>query len=291
MVDITLTIAEFNPFLDLYTVYKVLRDNNRFNLGCESIKLAVWDNRDSCRFIRINGIMAGGVILTRGFIKHPFIYPGFRDYLPIILESLHNEAIIGVNPEKGISCLPSDSEQAEIFFTLGYSTVRKLRCMIGYLSETRWKCPPGYVLRQPAETDMDLIGRLFYEANINEQWHQPVTPDGFLRGTKRYFDREQVNKVLEASSICVDEQRGEAVGGCLVSIDEAYPFIYDLHILKEHRRKGLATAMMKKAMNMMSSSHKYMRLFVIDGNPAAKLYSKLGFIAGSPVFIMNYKPG
>jgi GNAT superfamily N-acetyltransferase len=291
MSDIVLKKTDFDSFLGQYAVHKVLRDNNRFNFGNESIRLAIWDNRDNCQFIYVDGKKAGGALLDVGMIKHPFIYPDFRDFLPEILETLHITAMEGADLEKGVMCLPSDSEQAEIYFNLGYGTIRKLRCMIGPLSNLGWKCPEGYFLRQPSENDIQLIGKLFYRANINDPWHKPVTPEGFIRGTKRYFNPELVDNVLAASSICCEERTGNPVGGCMISMDEAFPFVYDLHILEKHRRKGIGTAMMKKAMRIMSKDHAYMRLFVIDGNPAAKLYYRLGFIAGNPVYIMNYKLG
>ena len=41
---------------------------------------------------------------------------------------------------------------------------------------------------------------------------------------------------------------------------------------------------------MMSDDYKYMRLFVVDGNPAERLYGNLGFISGNPIYIMKYLP-
>lgn len=288
---ITFAKADFNAYLQQYTVHKVLHDNNRFNLGSKSIRLAIIDDINSCYFIYINGAYAGGSIMDKGKIKHPFLLPGYQIYLKDIIQILHKKAAEKADFKKGIVCLPSDSGQAEIFLMLGYETVRKMRCMIGPLNNFIWNAPDGYLLKQPSESDLKLIAKLFYKANINDPWHQPVTEEGFLRGAVRYFDDNQVDRVLETSTLCFDIKTGEPVGGCLISIDEAYPFVYDLHVLKEHRRKGIASAMMKKAMSIMSVQHKFMRLFVIDGNPAGNLYDKLGFITGNPVYIMNYKLG
>lgn len=280
--------ADFNAYLKQYTVHKVLLDNNRFNIGPGSIRLSIIDDRECCHFIYMNGVYIGGVILDSYKIKHPFLLPGYQGYLEEIICSLHKKTMDGADLKKGIACLPSNTRQAGIFHSLGYETVRKMRCMVGTLGSYNWDVPDGYVFRQPAKSDINLIADLFYNANINEPWHQPVTVDGFARGTLRFFDSKQVDKVIEASTLCFDSNTGDAVGGCLISIDEGYPFVYDLHILKQHRRKGIASSMMKRAMGMMADGHEFMRLFVIDGNPAMKLYENLGFIFGSPVYILKY---
>ncbi len=288
---IMLVKADFNAYLKQYTVHKVLRDNNRFNLGFKSIRLAVIDDIDSCYFIYINSIYAGGCILYNGKIKHPFLLPGWQAYLKEVVHMLHKKAVESIDEEKVIICLPSDSLQAEVFISLGYEIARKMRCMIGPLNNFNWNTPDGYLFRQPAESDTKLIADLFYKANITDPWHQPVTEEGFMRGAARYFDDKQVKKVFETSTLCFDTKTGEPVGGCLISMEEAYPFVYDLHVIKEHRRRGIASAMMKKAISMMAKEHDFMRLFVIDGNPAEKLYEQLGFISGSPVYILKYTPG
>ena len=185
---ITLTKADFNAYLQQYTVHKVLRDNNRFNLGSKSIRLAIIDDIDSCYFIYVNGAYAGGSIIDNGKIKHPFLLSGYQIYINDIIHILHKKAAEDADGEKGITCLPSDTRQAEIFLSLGYETVKKMRCMIGPLNNFNWKTPDGYLFRQPLESDLKLIAKLFCKANINDPWPQPVTEEGFLRGTVRYFD-------------------------------------------------------------------------------------------------------
>jgi len=80
---ITFAKADFNAYLQQYTVHKVLHDNNRFNLGSKSIRLAIIDDINSCYYIYINGAYAGGSIMDKGKIKHPFLLPGSRYILRI----------------------------------------------------------------------------------------------------------------------------------------------------------------------------------------------------------------
>lgn len=286
--DMLLVKAEFPVFLKQYTVHKVLRNNNRFNLGAESIELSISEDKEFCYFIYLNNVRIGGVILRKNAVKHPFLFPEYQMYLKDIIKAVHQKIIDVSDKDRSISCLPSNSEQAAIFEGEGYKTMRKLLCMIGSLNSAGWSLPQGFLFRKPTYNDMELIIELFYKANIDEPWHQPVTVEGFRQGTGLYFDKTKTDRILGASSLCFNEATGEAVGGCMVSMNEGYPFIFDLHVHKDFRRRGIASAMMKKAINQMSVDHDFMRLFVADGNPAKKLYEKLGFIAGEPVYVMKY---
>lgn len=286
--DVMLVKAEFTAFLKQYTVYKVLRNNNRFNLDMESIRLSILEDEEFCRFIYYKGKHMGGVIIRRNKIKHLFIYPEHNPHLMEIMKTIHENAVKDADSSKSIACLPSNSNQAVNFGKLGYKTIRKMHCMIGPLENVSWKAPMGYKFVRPSADDEEMIVELFYNANINEPWHQPVTKEFFARGASLYFDNNIIETILDASSICIEERTGNAVGACLISMDEGYPFVYDLHVLEEHRRKGIASNMMKKAISKMTKHYGFMRLFVIDGNPAKRIYDKLGFIAGNPIFIMKY---
>ena len=287
----TLVKADFSAFLKQYTIHKVLRNNNRFNLGANSIKMSIEDDRENYHFVYLHKKQIGGVIFSSNRIKHLFLYPEYQTLVNSVIRFLHNEADENIDTEKGVTSLPSDTTQAEIFVKIGYKTIRKLRCMIGPISKASWEAPAGYIFRNISEKDSEMIAQLFYDANINEPWHQPVTMEQFMRGSSLYFDKTKTNSVYEASTLCFEESTGKPVGACLVSTDEGYPFVFDLHVLREHRRIGVASNMMKKAFNVMSDEHEYMRLFVVDGNPAERLYENLGFVSGNPIFIMKYLPG
>lgn len=289
--DIILVKADFSAFIKPYTIHKVLKNNNRFNLGVESIRMSIEDSREICHFIYLHDIQIGGVILGNNRIKHLFLYPEYKKLVTPVIKTLHSKALEDMDSKKGISSLPSNAQQAAIFEKLGYKTIRKLRCVIGPIKKVSWGAPAGFIFRNPSKNDSELIIKLFYDANITEPWHQPVTMEQFGWGNSLYFNKNKTNSITKASTICFEEKTRKPVGACLISTDEGYPFVFDLHVLQDYRRKGIASEMMKKAFSKMSDEHDYMRLFMVDGNPAELLYEKLGFIAGKPVFIMKYLPG
>lgn len=287
-IDFIMAKADPSTFIKQYTIYKVLQNNNRFNFGSNSIRMSIEDDRENYYFIYLNEMQIGGVIYSKYRIKHLFLYPEYQKFLSLVIKFLHNKVIENIEAGRGISSLPSDRAQAEIFSKLGYETIRKLRCMIGPIKKVSWGAPAGYIFRNVSEKDNEMIAKLFFEANLNEPWHQPVTMEQFSRGSSLYFNKAKTNSIYEASTICFDETTREPVGACLMTKDEGFPFVFDVHVLKDHRRLGIASNMMKKAFNKMSDEHEYMRLFVVDGNPAKRLYENLGFISGNPVFIMKY---
>lgn len=288
--DIVLLKVGFSTFVKQYTIYKVLRNNNRFNLGVKSIKDSLKDDYDNCYFIYLDSAQIGGVILGTNRIKHLFLLNGFLESEAYVLSVLHKKALKNIDVKKGITSLPSDERQADILIKLGYKTIRKLHCMIGPIKKVSWGAPTGFIFRNPSESDSELLIKLFYDANINEPWHQPVTMEQFSRGSSLYFNKSKTNSISKASTICVDQSTGKPVGACLISTDECYPFVFDLHVLENYRRQGIASEMMKKAFSIMADEYNYMRLFVVDGNPAELLYKKLGFISGKPIYIMKYLP-
>lgn len=68
---------------------------------------------------------------------------------------------------------------------------------------------------------------------------------------------------------------------------------YDLYIEKvtESKDRGLAAAMIRRALMIAKQKNNVqaMRLFVTEGNPAERLYSKLGFMPGPSFSPMLFK--
>jgi ribosomal protein S18 acetylase RimI-like enzyme len=78
---------------------------------------------------------------------------------------------------------------------------------------------------------------------------------------------------------------GEVVGQVLVNEDARELRIVDIAILSEQRGKGFGTVVMEQMQHRASSSGKTLRLHVANGSPAARLYSRLGFITVSSSMI------
>ena len=119
--DIILVKADFSAFLKQYTIHKVLKNNNRFNLGVESIRMSIEDSREICHFIYMHDIQIGGVILGNNRIKHLFLYPEFLKPVTPVISFLHNRAVEKMDFKIGISSLQSNAQQAAIFEKLGYN--------------------------------------------------------------------------------------------------------------------------------------------------------------------------
>ena len=56
--------------------------------------------------------------------------------------------------------------------------------------------------------------------------------------------------------------------------------IHQVSVLPQHRQKGVAEAMIRNTINTAWKRSPAISLGVMTGNPAKKLYSKIGFISG-----------
>jgi ribosomal protein S18 acetylase RimI-like enzyme len=70
------------------------------------------------------------------------------------------------------------------------------------------------------------------------------------------------------------------IGACLISLQGATPAVFNISVLPTHRRGGLATEMLKHALNVLRRDYPILRLYVMQGNEAELVYYNLGFQPG-----------
>jgi GNAT superfamily N-acetyltransferase len=74
------------------------------------------------------------------------------------------------------------------------------------------------------------------------------------------------------------EMDGHQIGGCYVSAYEDIPTIMGVYTLPEARRRGVATALLSRAVvDVLAQRTRLCCLFVEHGNPAEHMYRGLGF--------------
>jgi ribosomal protein S18 acetylase RimI-like enzyme len=96
-----------------------------------------------------------------------------------------------------------------------------------------------------------------------------------------YFDRHgDVDVLNRASSLLYGRSSDDLAGACLVQAGAVLPSINWLAVAKKYRRRGLASAMIKKALTVLHEQYRWLKINVHAGNPAAALYHSLGFRSG-----------
>ncbi len=81
----------------------------------------------------------------------------------------------------------------------------------------------------------------------------------------------------ESSPSCINCYDGDALAGCLLSLDEGdYVYLYNIGTLSEYRQKGIATSLLKRFINTYPGRNLQLNVFSHTPN-AARLYRKFGF--------------
>jgi GNAT superfamily N-acetyltransferase len=138
--------------------------------------------------------------------------------------------------------------------------------------------PAGLAERQLRSTDSEGLGRLMaaaYRETVddhgeNEQWHQAEA----TRTLRGHFGAV----IWEASRVAVDGD--ELAGTCLVTDDDPHLLLAFALVAPLWQRQGVGTTLIAhSAQALLAAGHREWTLTVTDGNPARRLYERLGFTA------------
>ncbi len=86
-----------------------------------------------------------------------------------------------------------------------------------------------------------------------------------------------------ASTMIVDKQPAKIAAVCMVDMHKRMPTIRFVAVTPNCRRRGLATKLLKRAINTLAPEYDWVKLALTDGNPAVAVYQNLGFVAGEPL--------
>lgn len=137
--------------------------------------------------------------------------------------------------------------------------------------------PRGVELRPLQQADLDAAGRGYHLSHLGTE--SEMTPDEALADVQASWDDEYGTLLHEAS---LGAWQGEELVGCILTVRDAPwddaprgPFIIDLFVVPEARRRGIARALVSEALAQLSEP---VALRVDDSATAAyALYLDLGF--------------
>lgn len=145
------------------------------------------------------------------------------------------------------------------------------------------KLPDGYEMRPPSRDDIPAVGRLYFAAY--DRGEACDTEEEAVADISAAFEGEYGELWLEASPVI--DHRGGIVAAIQVVRRAPWPdvpdcsFIIELFSDRSHRKRGLATALVRQAAERaMDRGETALALRVMANNTAARaLYSELGFAA------------
>jgi ribosomal protein S18 acetylase RimI-like enzyme len=153
----------------------------------------------------------------------------------------------------------------------------------------------GITLRDAVPEDVPFLARLYSDTRRQEvgAWGwPPEQQELFLRMQFDAQRRSYRASFPDASDriICVESV---AAGRLLVGQEPEGVRLIDIALLAEHRNRGIGTGLIRQLQQECEMRGSTLRLQVLQGNPAVRLYQRLGFVPSSagPMYVqMEWTP-
>jgi ribosomal protein S18 acetylase RimI-like enzyme len=150
-------------------------------------------------------------------------------------------------------------------------------------------------LREATPEDMEFLARLYFDTRRQEvsAWGwPPEQQELFLRMQFDAQSRSYRAAFSDATDriICLD---GSAVGRMLVGQEPGAMHLVDIALLEEHRNCGIGTSLLRQLLQECEMQDRTLRLQVLQGNPAIRLYQRMGFVqsGADPMYVqMEWTP-
>ncbi|GFZ30381.1 hypothetical protein CSC2_09070 [Clostridium zeae] len=134
-----------------------------------------------------------------------------------------------------------------------------------------------------------------YEAHLNGYtstvYGKPNISEKEKEINRRFASFSETN-TLHFGTIVKTKDRNKIIGACIAGIypdsKNNFSTIYQVSVLPEYRRQGIAKAMILNSINNANKISPVIGLGVLVGNPAQILYQNLGFIKGPEYFSLAY---
>jgi GNAT superfamily N-acetyltransferase len=95
------------------------------------------------------------------------------------------------------------------------------------------------------------------------------------------YSRKNIAETIAAKKYAIIQYQGEDIGAISVERHPDFIQLSQLYILASHQNKGIGTALVRELICESRESRKPVRLRVIKGNPARRLYEREGFQVSS----------
>ncbi|MDP3487491.1 MAG: GNAT family N-acetyltransferase, partial [Bacillota bacterium] len=230
------------------------------------------------------GKRIGGVLMRPNLLTGLFVEPPFTD-INRVLGSLVTTVKEWSDPALPIRAYGIVQWQYEAFTRHGFRIIEGRRNMIR---------PTEILPYEFAEEFEIMAAREEYEVQTAELLHAafdggagiPMTLAQHVETARDFYGTfiKKSEVMARASSLVFNRATGELVALCHVREWEGWPMIDDIVVRPQYQGRGLATALLRKAISEVAPHYPAIRLFVTVGNSAQSVYYNLGFIPGSEFY-------
>jgi ribosomal protein S18 acetylase RimI-like enzyme len=245
---------------------------------------------DKAYMIYRNNVRVGGVCIAPNIMYHLFFIPPFSQKLEVL--GLLKELLLTwsdkAKPIRALEILPDQIDMYSMFgfqpneFRNRWMQRPTAKYEVEWGTHVEVKIPKfdlsGAEKKLMQENELNRLFYLAYAQGIEDlRRHRNTEAD---HRVACQFASETNESLLEASTLLYDSQTNQLIGACLISLQSGIPTVFNIAVLPTHRRGGLATKMLKHALNVLRSDYPILRLYVMQGNEAERVYYNLGFQPG-----------
>lgn len=234
---------------------------------------------DFCYWVTKGDKRIGGALVKANMLKCIFTIPPFNNK-KILIEKLSLYADSISDKSNAIEVPDADLKSIEHYESLGYNldTINKLMVCATNEFDVHWE--EQYRIISPEIEDSEAMAKLYYETYRKNKVSENQSYEFQVSSVNVYFNHVSSMKVPNSwSTLIYNISTNKLIAACIVGLVNELPYILDFVVHPEFQRKGLASKMMKRTLNLVASDYPAIRLNVVVGNDAEIFYDKLGFIS------------
>ncbi len=278
--DYLLERADPAEFVRYWTVYRGIDED--FSPGLEErgadlreIPFAFW--------IRYQDHLVGGVVMLPNNIGEFFLVPPFGDgdgVLRALMPLLRSWS----RPEKSVWARGITEEHLPAFIAAGFGLDESRRWMIRPTApfEPAWGALRPQVLEEGRAAAIAQLLHRAFTGNPSEDGRRDLA--SFATSVEKFFSRVRPGSFeWQASAVVRDRAAEELAAACLVNLHKGLPTIQFVATALDYRGRGLASNLIRQALDQLRPHYDWVKLAVTCGTPAERLYQQLGFQGGPAV--------
>ena len=285
-----LLAANTAEFLRYWVAYRQVVEDYALDFATQMQDLAdtpdaYWVMQDETR--------VAGLLLRPNHLSHCFLIPPFHDAHAMLAAVL---PLLNRWSERGESLVATKIAPPFVpaLQRMGFKIVDRQCWMIrptAVLSDT---LPVEYPLTPLHSQHAPALAQLTYDAFYGGQGPYGQRTIAYHQQQVNMFaGRHDPHNPLSAGTVVVHhpQQPEVLIAACLVSPHKGLPAIDLVAVHPDFQRQGIGTALINRVITELAPQAGWVKLALSAENPALHLYTRLGFVAATPLFTLHKKPG
>ncbi len=286
-----LLAANTAEFLRYWVAYRQVVEDYALDFATQMQDLAdtpdaYWVMQDEAR--------VAGLLLRPNHLSHCFLIPPFHDAHAMLAAVL---PLLNRWSERGESLVATKIAPPFVpaLQRMGFKIVDRQCWMIRPTAvlppstlSTKW------VISSPQPHHAEPLANLLYDAfHGTPGQYGERTRESYQRVANRFLAQDEPPDLLNEVSAVVQASpsNGSLIGACLVSQHKGLPAIDLVAVHPDFQRQGIGTALINRVITELAPQAGWVKLALSAENPALHLYTRLGFVAATPLFTLHKKPG